>query len=393
MPRFPRPSTTTLEMRATSFGPFADRMAQLMARDELIPLHIGDTWLLPPEPARRIDLDQAQVHRYAAINGLDPLREAVTERFHSKYGIKSSKDEIVITPGSTGGLSLVVEAIFDPGDEVILLTPSWPLIFGILQRRGVKIHEVPVGFDGVPTAQGLPDFKDRLAKALTSKTTAIYFCDPNNPCGFIYPEPWIEAISAFAVAHDLWIINDIAYADLCFVDGFKPLAARDAQLKISNRTITAHTFSKTYALAGHRIGTIHAPSPVKELMARLMTHSTYHTSTSAQEMVLACIRAGAGAEIAASYEAGARMTDEVLRLPFASAQAGPFVFVDFRKFGIKTHEDGLALLGRCLDVGVSLCPGRVFGEHFAAFARLCYTAVPLDRFRDGLERLNTLFNV
>lgn len=384
MPRFTALSQTSHAVRATSFGPFGQRIAELSKQGLVAPLHIGDTWLMPPEPAQRIALDVEAVHRYAPIAGLPPLREAVHARISERYGIPSQPEEVFLTPGSTGGLSLAAEALFDPGDEVIIMTPSWPLIFGMLERRGVVIREVPVSADGFPDGD-IAALRERLEAACSARTAGLYFCDPNNPGGFIYSPEMLAALADFARSHDLWVISDVAYVDFCFdAPEFRPAAALEG---FAGRTITAGTFSKSFALAGHRIGWLHVPEGPAELMTRLLTYSTYHTSTSAQEMALACLRADAGAEIWKSYEDGARVAHEVLEGRVRPAVAGAFVFLDLRPLGVKDHEGCLELLGRILEDGVALCPGRVFGRDFEGFARLCYTALPPEELRRALQRL------
>lgn len=385
MPRFPARSAAAQALPATSFGPFQARMAEVQAEGRLIPLHLGDTWVLPPEPARRIDLDREELHRYVAVPGLPRLRAAVAERLAARYAIPTATERVFITPGSTGGLSIAASALFEPGDEVLVLTPSWPLIFGILSRQGIVVREVSVGPDGAPETES-EAFAARLDAAITEKTAGIYFCDPNNPAGFIYPEPYLRAIAERAERHALWILSDIAYVDLAF-EPFKAAAARP---DMAERCVTAGTFSKTLALAGHRVGYLTGPPAVAELIARLICHSSYHASSSAQEMALACLTAGREGEVAESYAAGAAIAHAELRGRFRPAQAGAFVFLDLRPRGVSNEEEALAFLIRCLDAGVSLCPGRIFGAGFAAFARLCFTAVPPQRLREGLARIKPL---
>jgi aspartate/methionine/tyrosine aminotransferase len=385
MPRFPSVSDISQRMSSTSYGPFATRMNEMMQAGTLIPLHLGDSYLLPPKAARQIDLNQEPIHRYAPIAGLPKLRAATCERLVS-YGIDAAVEDVFITPGSTGGLSLAVEAMFDPGDEVIVLTPSWPLIFGMLQRRAVTIREVPVGLNGSP--DDLDAFKERLNASITEKTAAIYFCDPNNPAGFIYSKGLRQIIAEIVDKHELWVISDIAYADMAFNDDYRVTGALP---EFKDRCVTSGTYSKTFALAGHRVGYLHAPQAISALLSGLITNTTYHTSTSAQAMALACLESGQDDLVAKSYKTGADIAHELFKGCFQKAQGGAFLFVDLRPLGVKDHQGTLDFLLRCLDKGVSLCPGQIFGQHFGPFARLCYTAVSPERLREGLALLNPLF--
>ena len=385
MPRFPSVSEVSQSMQSTSYGPFATRMAALLGAGALIPLHLGDSYLLPPKAARDIDLNVTQIHRYAPVAGIPELRQESCAKLRG-YGIDAEVEDVFITPGSTGGLSLAVEAMFDSGDEAIILTPSWPLIFGMFQRRGVTVQEVPVGLSGFP--DNIEDFKQRLVEAINERTSAIYFCDPNNPSGFIYSEEMLDVIADAAEEHNLWVISDIAYADMVFEDGYHVTASLP---RFKDRCVTSGTFSKTYALAGHRVGYLHAPRSISALLTGLITNTTYHASTSAQEMALASIRSADQTTVSESYARGAQIAHKLFEGCFAPAQGGAFLFIDLRVLGVRNHQETLEFLGRCLDEEVALCPGQIFGKHFGPFARLCYTAVSPERLREGLTRLNPLF--
>lgn len=388
MPKFPQLSHCSEAVRASSYGPFAKKMSTLMKAGELAALHLGDTYLLPPEPARRIDLDANAIHRYAPVDGLPALRKAIARRFDQRYGVPLSSKNIFLTPGSTGGLALAVEALFDVGDEVIVMTPSWPLIFGMLQRRGVVVREFPVGPDGVPDE---PErFRQRLSEVVNERTAALYFCDPNNPSGFIYSDSHRKIFADCAKDNDLWVLSDIAYADLVFAadEPYKLLATR---ADFEGRVITAGTFSKTHAMAGHRLGYLAVPDTVRPIMRRLITNSTYHASVAAQEMVLAVIdQPELEQPVADSYAEGARIVNEHFQGRFAKPQGGAFVFVDLRPLGVTDSEGCLELLSRCLDVGVALSPGSVFGKDYTTFARLCYTSVPPEALIQALTKLNPI---
>jgi aspartate/methionine/tyrosine aminotransferase len=388
VPRTPQPSPHTQAIRANTFVAFQARLREVAASGDLIPLHLGDTYLLPPEAARRIDLDDADLHRYGPVGGDEALR-ALAAADMQRLGLETSAERVFVSAGSTGGLDLSLNAVLAPGDEVLVLTPSWPLIFGLLQRRGC----VPVEVDVDPSGW-LPDdaatLAERVAAAITPRTCGIYFCDPNNPAGFVYGEAHHAALAGLAREHGLWLFHDAVYADLVFgVERPRPFAALDADLQA--RTFVLMSYSKSLGLAGHRVGAVSVPPAIAPLFPRLTTHSTYHCSRSAQRMAIAALEADDAAEDRAARCAmardGAALVDATLTaVPFHRAQAGAFVLLDLRERAAD-DEAGLALLSRCLDVGVSLAPGTAFGASWGRFARLCYTATPPEQLEEGLRRL------
>ncbi len=386
MPRTPGFSRFAGRIRTSTFELFGARLEELAARGELIPLHIGDTYLLPPAAARRIDLEAADVYRLGAAEGREALRQAIERRLGEVYGFPTGDLEVLVVPGGTAGVSLASEAVFDPGDEVLVVTPTWPVVFGILDRRGAEIREVKVGADGWPEEDAAA-FRRRLREAVTPRTAGLYVCDPDNPSGFVYPRSYVEEIAALALEEDLWVIADIAYADLIFKQQ-RPYFPPAADPRLGERCIAVGSFTKPYGLAGLRVGYLAVPKALAEVVVRLQTHTMLHASMAGQAMALACLETEADHTIADSYRRGAALVEEHLSLRFRAPEAGSFVFLDLRPLGIETREQTLEFLSRCLDQGVCLCPGELCGAEFEAFARLCFTCVPPEILTEALQRIN-----
>jgi len=364
----------------------AGRISELASCGLLIPLHLGDTYLPPPALAMQVSLQSSHLHRYGPLEGFPELRIGIASRVNERFGLGATKDGVFITPGAIGGLSLLADALFDPGEEVIVVTPSWPVIFGILARRGLVIKEVPIGINGVQE-RGPEDFLRRLQSAISTQTKGIYFCNPNNPSGFVLKDSYLDTIIEISLKYDLWVLEDIAYGELVFERRFAPVSS-DARIR--NRSVVVGTFSKSHALAGVRVGYLLAPVQIQALVARLLMHTTYHTSTVAQCMALACLRCSEEEETKtlSSYVEGAKIVNESLSCIAAPAEAGAFVLLDLRTYGISERTATDAFLSALLDRYVSLCPGSVFGSHYGSFVRLCFTATPPVQLKEGISRIN-----
>lgn len=387
MPRFPTTSGAAEGIPASTFEAFATKLKQKSAEDDFAPLHLGDTYPLPPEPARRLDWDDADLHRYGPITGPPTLREASAADLTAR-GLPVSAADVFITPGATGGLDLAVNAALSAGDEALVLTPSWPLILGVLQRHGCTPIQVDVDPSGVLPADPAA-LRAVIEAARTERTCAIYLCNPNNPAGFVYSPAHLAVIADLAEAHGWWILYDAVYADMSW--GQEQHLAFAAQPGVRERTCVVTSYSKAFGLAGQRVGVLVAPPALQHLIPRLQTHSTYHGARIGQAMALACLQndpAGARAVRVEIARTGATLVAEHLTgvVPFAPAQAGAFVLLDLRALA-PDDAGGLAVLDRALDASVSLAPGIAFGERFGRFARLCYTACPPERLVSGLERL------
>ena len=316
------------------------------------------------------------MHRYAPVHGLPALLDALVERERAKTGLALERDHILVAAGATGGLGAVAGALLEPGDEVLILAPYWPLIEGIVRSFHGTPVAVPVDFDAASAA----DLVARLEARRSARTAALYFSTPNNPSGRVLPRKWVEAMVEWARSRDLWILSDEVYEPFIFAGEHTralPLAPE--------RTFLAQTFSKCYGMAGNRCGYMVGPAAVMAELRKVATHTFYSTPTAAQ---LAAVRALAGpgdawaALASASYAATGRAAAERLRVP--APEGSTFLFFDVAKH---LDERGLGpLLEACADRGLLIAPGPSFGP-FPTHVRLCYTAVEPARALRGVEVL------
>ena len=188
---------------------------------------------------------------YSDPSGLYELRERIAEKLNAFNHIDASPDEIIVTVGAIEGLSAAVMAVTDPGDEVIIPVPGYSThIRQVLMASGTPVC--------VPTVEeeGFRLDVEAMESAVTDRTKAVLFCDPNNPTGSVYSKEELEAIAGIARKHDLIVITDEAYEYFTF-DGYKHRSIASFP-GMKERTISAFAFTKTYAMTGWRIGYIHA---------------------------------------------------------------------------------------------------------------------------------------
>jgi N-succinyldiaminopimelate aminotransferase len=382
MPRHPAVSPTTATLSAGVYSALAEKARARPGR--VFALQVGDTWRDPPECARaeaQRAADHPRLHGYAPVLGEPVLLDAIEARLRSRHDEAVPRDALQVMLGATGGLAVVVDALVDPGDEVIVLAPFWPLIRGIVASRGATPVEVPF-FDRL----GAPGFDPEaaLARAVTPRTAAIYVNSPNNPTGRILPPEVLDAIARLARAHDLWVISDEVYEDLAYVEPGPPAWTHPA---LRGRTIANHSFSKSHALAGARIGYTHGPVEAMRAVRGVQTYKTYCAPRPYQFAAARALAEGDGwlAETRALYAAAGRSAAAALGLP--APQAGSFLFFDAAP-SFRPGEDLGRFLERCLDdAGVLLTPGTAAGSAYGTFARLCFTVVPPAELEEALAAL------
>lgn len=356
---------------------------------EIYPFHIGETHLLPtPEVMDSLrNVEEPSIHHYGHPQGLPALREEIAARaFAHDTNLQVTADEVLVTHGATHGLHLACQAILDPGDVMLVLSPHWPLINHMVHTACAVPNEVPFTSE-------LRDGHDVDTYALlkrhhTLRARAVYVTSPNNPDGVVLNEKELEGIARFCVEHDLYALVDEAYERFHFTERSRALASFEG---MRDRTITVYTFSKSHRMAGLRIGYTIAPLDVRLAMTKLANISIYNVSMHIQRAALraltccdASVDETRAAALAASKQfcAALRGVDGVR---FQAPEGGAYVFADLSE---RCGEQPIAcVLERCLDEGVVFAPGSGFGAAYPHHARFCFTAMAPDHLARGTERL------
>lgn len=376
MPRHPGVAAAVDRMPAGVFSTVAHRIAALQG--PVFPLHVGDTWMEPTEGARLQDLAQAPegLHRYGPPVGQPELIAAIAER----RGVDPRR--VLVTVGATGGLSSVAGALIEPGDEVLILAPFWPLIRGIVQARGAVPVEVP--FFQAPPGQVLPTgtVGDRLRPWLTERTVALYVNTPNNPTGKVLDAPTLAALADFARQHGLWVLADEVYEDFAWARPHLPVAGFAPE-----RTWTACSFSKAYGMAGNRVGYLVGPMDPATMgpVHKVHMHTGYSAPVGLQRSAERALRTGDAwvARARTSYRQAGAAAATALGLP--EPEGGTFLLVDVRR---RLDARGMqGLLEDCLDRNLLVAPGASCGRDYQDCVRLCFTSAPPDQVAEGVRRL------
>jgi len=181
---------------------------------------------------------------YLASAGILEAREAVAADY-TAHGVPTSPDRVLITAGTSEGIELTLSALVDPGDEVLVPSPTYPLYTAVL----AKIGATPRYYRTDPDRDWMPDL-DHMRSIVTDRTKAIVMIDPNNPTGAVYPTAVRRAIIDLAERHDLVILADEVYGETGF-EGPVPLLST---LDLDAPIISFSSMSKAYLAPGWRTG-------------------------------------------------------------------------------------------------------------------------------------------
>ncbi len=294
---------------------------------------------------------QADVNQYAITWGAKRLREALSRKMQSFYGLAVDPEtEITVTCGATEAMASVLLALVDPGDEVVVFEP-WYENYG---PDAVLCGAKPVN---VPLPVGQPLDLDRLARAFGPKTRAIILNTPNNPTGKVFTASELAGIAELCQRHGACAITDEIYEHIVYEGQHIPMATLPG---MRERTITISGASKTYAITGWRIGTIIAPKELTAAIRKVHDFLTVGAPAPLQEAVAVAMD-----ELPREYYASMAQAYRQRRdlLCGALTQAGfrltppegaYYVLADYSAFG---KEDDVAFATRLIkEAGVATVP-------------------------------------
>jgi N-succinyldiaminopimelate aminotransferase len=320
--------------------------------------------------------DLPGLHRYVETRGIVPLVDVVVDKLRDRNGLECGRDNVLVGAGATGQLATVVGALIEPGEEVLILAPFWPLIRGIVQSfRGVPV-EVPF-YDRVDSPESAVE---AVRERITERTAVLYVSTPSNPTGVVLPESWLAALAELAAECGLWLLSDEVYEDYVYRGEHVSLAGLAPE-----RTVAFYSVSKSYGMAGNRVGYCVGPERVIGEALKLGTHLFYHAPTAGQWAAFRALEGGeAWIENArGEYRRAAGLTAGALGLEPPAGST--FLFVDVAD---RLDERGLdGFLADCFHDGVLVAPGRSCGEEYGDWVRLCYTAEPPDRIAQAVGKL------
>jgi N-succinyldiaminopimelate aminotransferase len=363
---------------------------------DVIQFQIGDTHLDPPEAARLGNLGfssgpEPDLYRYSPAPGKAQFIDSIAEKLrrHNKMSW-ADVEHVQITAGATHALSCAVRAVLNHGDQILLLAPHWPLMRGIARSAGVRPIEVP--FSHVLLREDNPNAEGLLESFITPETSGIYMSTPNNPDGKVYTTGELQVIANVARRHNLWVISDEVYERFTF-DGREHVSIANLP-GMAERTITVFSFSKTYGLAGLRVG--YTVGPAESIVAiRKMSNATiYAVPRAMQRAANAALETGDDFVRAArdKYQSARDFAFENIKAPCARPQGSTYLFIDLSQWCKRGEDSCLGVLESAADAGLLLAPGAAFGHLYQKWARLCYTSVDREQLEDGIARLNRVLD-
>jgi len=367
--------------RGTAMG-----KADVLARsfDDVINLSLGDPDLIthPLIIEKAFEDAKAGHTKYTEFRGDPELRQEVIKFYKEEYKMDLTDDEVFICTSACEGMFLVMEAILDDGDEVIVQAPYFtPYLQQVQLARGIPIE--------LPTYEE-EDYQidvDRLESLITERTKALLINSPSNPTGSCLTVETMEKIAAIAEKYDLIVVSDDIYTAFSYQNPFVPFASLPG---MKERTIVINSFSKNFTMTGWRVGNIIAPDYLIRVIQQINENVVFTAPAISQRGALHALRNRKEIQPPMIEEYRKRMfyaAERVNAIPKLSVLYPPkgsfYLFVNIKKTGMTSVEAADFILRQA---HVLTLPGSAFGECGEGYIRLACTC-GVDRLKEAFDRI------
>jgi len=262
------------------------RAKQLKARGvDIISFGAGEPDFDTPDFIKNAAIEalKAGKTKYTAAAGIPELRTAIAEKLKKDNGLDYSAEQIIVNIGGKHAVYEAMQAVLDPGDEVILPRPYWVTYPEAVKLAGASPKIIQTGKDNHYKLS-----PEQLKEAITDKTAMLVLNSPNNPGGFTYSPEELKAIADVLEGTNVMVLSDEMYEKLVYGETrFASFASISADAY--SRTLTLNGFSKAFSMTGWRLGYTAGPLEVIQAMARLQSHMTQNPVTFAQYAALAAL--------------------------------------------------------------------------------------------------------
>ncbi|WP_436373410.1 aminotransferase [Cytobacillus sp. BC1816] len=374
-------SKTVEELKPSVIRRFFDLAAGM---EGVISLGVGEPDFITPWSVREaaiLSLEQGYTS-YTANAGLLELREEIAGYMEKSFGVSySPRSEITVTVGASQALDIALRAILDPGDEVIVIEPSFVSYVPLVSLAG----GMPVQVQTLKE-NGFKILPEQLENVITDRTKAIILCSPNNPTGTMLSGSELEAVAQIAERYDLLVLSDEIYAELAYDGEYTSFAAISGMKK---RTILISGFSKGFAMTGWRLGFVCAPEAISQAMLKIHQYAMMCAPTMAQFAALEALKTGRSdvEDMKKSYRRRRNYFVQSLNelgLTCHVPGGAFYAFPSIKSTGLSSEEFAEKLL---LEEKVAVVPGNIFGESGEGHVRCSY-ATSMELLQEAIKRIS-----
>lgn len=375
-----RMSHRAREIQPSGIRKFFDLLGDMK---DVVSLTVGQPDFVTPWHIRAAAIESLEAGKtyYTSNAGLPRLREEIARYLSRRFALSyDPATELLVTVGGSEAIDLAVRGVIDPGDEVIIPTPSFVCYAPLVTLAGGIPVEVATW-----EADAFKLTPEALRSALTPKTKLVILPFPNNPTGAILTREDLEGLAAVLRETDALILSDEIYAELTYGARHVSIASLPG---MRERTLLVSGFSKAYAMTGWRLGYLAAPRAMIREIFKIHQYGIMCAPTTAQFGAVEAMQNGDEdvEEMVAEYDRRRKYLVHKLRdlgIPCFEPKGAFYVFPNIAGFGMTSEEFCEKLL---YDYGVAVVPGTAFGKCGEGFVRVSY-AYSVRHIDRALERI------
>jgi aminotransferase len=374
-------SKTVTGLKKSGIRKFFDLLNDESMKD-VVGLTVGQPDFVTPWHIREAGIESLQKGKtyYSPNAGFTQLQFEISEYLKRRFNLSYRPEETIVTVGGSEAIDLAIRAIVEPGDEVIVPTPSFVCYAPIVRMCG----GVPVILE-TKMENNFKITAAELKACITDKTKMLVLPYPNNPTGATMTREELEALTPLLRDTNIVILSDEIYAEMTYDGAHCSIASLDGMWE---RTILASGFSKAYAMTGWRLGYLAAPTPLAEQMLKIHQYAIMCAPTTSQFAAVEALKNGDEdiRMMVTEYDRRRRYIYEGLKrigIDCFEPKGAFYIFPDIRKFGLSSEEFCNRLL---YEYRCAIVPGTAFGDSGEGFARISY-AYSVKHITEALSRI------
>ncbi len=327
--------------------------------------------------------------KYTPTSGIADLKQAIRAAYLAEQDYEAQDAQIVVSPGSKYGLFVLLQALVNPGDEVIVPLPFWVSYPEMVRFCGGSV----VFADHLHGERPLQITADSYISRWNARTKAVIVNSPANPSGMLMPKDELAEVIRFFRAQGVMVVVDDCYRKILYGEGkYPPPLALEPGAE--DHVVVVCSLSKTYAMTGWRLGYTIAPAALAAAMTKIQEHSTSNPCSISQKAAVEALNGGQDtvramvAEYRRRRDYFAARIDAIGRIPYALPDGAFYFFADFSHYiGAKGMRDDSQLAMDILEkLNIILVPGSAFGA--PGYLRISY-ATSLPDIQAGLDKLES----
>ena len=319
---------------------------------KIIHMEVGEPDFLPPEIVKKslTEVFEKGFIKYGQAKGLPIFRETLAKYVSKKFNVEVTDENIIVSPGARFSIFSAISTLLNPGDEMIVIEPSWPAYKDCAINARIKVRTINTTLE----EKWEPSI-EQIKNVINTNTKMIVLNYPNNPTGKILPEKLQDSIIEVAKENNLYVLSDEIYSQYAKTN-WKSILSYNYE-----KSIVTQSFSKSHAMTGFRVGYAIASNQIVEKMSKLEALCLTNVSEPIQYVAMKALEADTSNNskiIQKRLDMLATKAKEI-GLEFIIPDGAMYIFAKVNKEGF----DGVKFANNSLDKGLAVAPGEGFGNY------------------------------